>query len=150
MTDDLFSIRNETLSPLERRDADHLAFVATLPCVRCYVQFRLTTHAVAVVPVAGACGMPPDARWSLPLCDIHRPAGDDRLYWARLGVDPETLCTALYECRGDRAAAATAYRRAANYARLLPPETPFKLLHPQSEEAMKIAAQFRREEAVRV
>lgn len=137
----------------------HSAFLATLPCLRCFVQFRLRT--VPARPVSIAAAIPAaEARrrapyvWTAPLCDHHAflPAHPDlaALFWDKLGIDLPALCAALFDHSGDRARAEAAFARQANRARRRPPGDPFKPLHPDSPEARKILTRFQKEADIRV
>lgn len=181
MTGDLFSDAGLALPKEPRlRDRAHCGFIASLPCIKCFVQFQIATREVHVAHVRfgdPACrerdksedehafargGKPPtgmqeklperegahiiDDKWTVPLCPTHhladQHAENERLFWAKLGVDVVALCQALYACSGDRDAAQRAFTKQANRARQLPPDTPFKLRDPESPEAKRVIEKF--------
>lgn len=161
MTGDLFTDAGLALPKTPRvRDRAHCGFIATLPCIKCFVQFQVATREVHVAhvrfgdpdrgkPPTGMAEKPSD-KWTVPLCPTHHLAdqhGDnERLFWAKLGVDVIALCEELHASSGDRDSAHRAFTKQANRARQLPPDTPFKIRDPDSAEAKRVIEKFLQKE----
>jgi hypothetical protein len=93
------------------RDADYLAMIRTLPCLKCGMEPSEATHvrfACAAYGKASGLQKKPEDRWSLPLCaEDHRLARDaqhsraEQSFWNELGINPLAACVRLYAQRGD-------------------------------------------------
>lgn len=95
-------------------NGQHLAWIRTLPCL---VTGRGDGIEAAHCRYGDAVfgkretgkGERPDDRWALPLHrDQHKDQhahGDERDWWAKLGIDPLQICLALYHVSGDDQAA---------------------------------------------
>ncbi|MEM8636139.1 MAG: hypothetical protein AAGF33_14290 [Pseudomonadota bacterium] len=108
----------------KRRDANHLAFLRTLPCAVCgttkdveaaHVRAASWRHAK---PITGLQIKPADW-WAVPLCEWHHrlaPRAQHSMneldFWAEHGIDPFTLATDLYAASGDREQALSILRQA--------------------------------------
>lgn len=94
------------------RDADYLAMIRQLPCVKCGVEpcgvaahLRMNSGAYNK---RQAMGRKPSVEWTTPLCngchtndyDAQHKIGE-REFWHRLGINPFLLCQRLYAQRGD-------------------------------------------------
>lgn len=101
------------------RDNGHLAFVRRLPCAACPhpgpcdpAHLRLA-DAARGKPYTGK-GVKPDDRWTTPLCrpcHERQHSGSETAFWSALGIDPISLCEAIYAVSGDYDAAVRAIRR---------------------------------------
>jgi hypothetical protein len=87
------------------RDRAYLDWIKQLPCLACAVEGR-TTYGVDPAHIRHAfpgwtpigAGEKPDDRKSAPLCRSHHDeqhSMSERVWWARLGVDPVRLCSDL-------------------------------------------------------
>jgi len=100
------------------RDNGHLAFVRRLPCAACQhpgpcdpAHLRLA-DAARGKSYTGK-GVKPDDRWTTPLCrpcHERQHGGSEAAFWSALGIDPISLCEALYAVSGDYDAAVRAIR----------------------------------------
>ena len=94
------------------RDADYLAMIRQLPCVKCGVEpCGVAAHLRMNSGLYGkrqAMGRKPSDSWTTPLCDsCHTNDYDaqhkigEREFWHRLGINPFLLCQRLHAQRGD-------------------------------------------------
>lgn len=100
-----------------KAEAEHnpgyLALVRQCPCLSCGLdpcaEAAHVRFSAGSLGKANAMGRKPEDRFALPLCaDDHRLAknaqhhvGNERLYWARLGIDPLLTAERLFAQRGD-------------------------------------------------
>jgi hypothetical protein len=90
-------------------DESHLKWLRTLPCVITGARPVEAAHIRYGDPIYGkretGGGEKPSDKWCLPLSpDKHREqhsTGDERIFWARHGLDPLRIALALYACTGD-------------------------------------------------
>lgn len=96
--------------PRERNET-HLAFVRQLPCVVCgnnieteAAHIRMADRTVAK-PMTGIATKADD-RFVVPLCGMHHRIqhewGDERAWWADIGLDGIKVALALYSVSGDQ------------------------------------------------
>ena len=89
------------------RDAAHLAFVATLPCVICGAEGVHVAHIrMGSLPHGKrptGLGEKPSDRWTVPLCPAHHTDGPDaqhrqgeRSWWQSHGIDPLSVAALIY------------------------------------------------------
>lgn len=92
-------------------DADHLAFIRSLPCV--VTGYTNEKHLIEAAHVSYADlrygklgrgkGTKEDDCWTVPLWTIEHAAqhalGDERRYWREHGIDPCRIALALWRCR---------------------------------------------------
>lgn len=90
------------------KDDAHLAWLRTLPCTITGTMPVEAAHIRYADPAYGkretGAGEKPSDRFALPLSpDKHREQhrGDERAFWARHGIDPLQVATALYLNSGD-------------------------------------------------
>jgi len=93
------------------RDADYLAMVRQLPCLKCGDEPCEPAHvrfASAAFGKAGGMQKKPDDRHSVPLCPgCHRLDRDaqhnrnEREFWDSIGLNPLMVAQRLYAQRGD-------------------------------------------------
>ena len=104
-----------SLSPVgkgkrKQRDKNdgYLRWIRMLPCVisgtrpveACHIRFADPRFAKFETPM----GQKPDDRWTLPMHpDYHRQQHlmNEKLFWARVGIDPCQVASALYGCGQD-------------------------------------------------
>ena len=85
------------------RASAHLDWVRTLPCAapRCRHHGRSEAHHLTCSPDPKAMASKAGDRWAVPLCPPHHgqlhAAGDERAWWAGLGVDPIEIAERLWE-----------------------------------------------------
>lgn len=92
-----------------KTDADHLAFVRSLPCCVCGNDIETEAAHVRfadprVAKRQTGKGEKPSDEWSVPLCgQCHRRqhTGDERLFWAGARIDPIFVALALSRVSGD-------------------------------------------------
>lgn len=112
-----------------------MAWIASLPCVACYLKGRVTfgvhvAHIRAGYPAdgwrpTGAAEKPSDWRTAplCPSCHLYGPqaqhGGSERAFWACRGIHPPIMCAALQRARraGKTGVAALAYVRGDGDAR---------------------------------
>jgi hypothetical protein len=93
------------------KDNKHLDFIRGLPCLLCNdptsteaAHVRYADPMVAK-PISGM-GNKSDDAYTVPLCGKHHREqtnyGDERGWWARLGVDPVKVALALHRFSGDQ------------------------------------------------
>lgn len=93
-------------------DPDYLAFVRQCPCLHCGLdpcsEAAHVRFASGAFGKASGMGKKPADRYALPLCPEHhrlardcQHAGSERVFWARLGINPLIVCDRLYPQRGD-------------------------------------------------
>ncbi len=94
--------KRPVLIPKEKRirDRQHLAFVASQPCLVCGRRPAQAHHVRFAQP--RAMGMKVSDEFTLPLCNTHHDAlhrtGDERAWWARHGIiDPLKIAARLWE-----------------------------------------------------
>lgn len=103
------------------KDEGYLRWIRTLPCVitgkqgveACHIRFADPRFAKFETPM----GQKPHDKWTLPMIgDYHRQqhSMSERLFWARIGIDPCQVASALYGCgqNDDEAAIILAQARA--------------------------------------
>jgi len=95
------------LIPKEQRirDRDHLAFVASQPCLVCGRRPAQAHHLRFAQP--RAMGLKVSDEFALPLCNTHHDAvhrtGDERAWWARHGIiEPLKYADRLWAASHDR------------------------------------------------
>lgn len=98
-------------APMGERDADYLAMVRTLPCLKCGMEPSEAAHvrfASAAFGKASGLGKKPDDPYAVPLCaGCHRLDRDaqhsrsEKLFWHQLGINPLIVAEQLYAQRGD-------------------------------------------------
>ena len=96
------------------RDADYLAQVRQLPCLKCGMEPSEAAHirmASAAYGKSSGFGKKPHDAWALPLCShCHRLARDaqhnrsDFEVWYAVGINPLLTAQKLYAKRGDHVA----------------------------------------------
>jgi hypothetical protein len=106
---------------------DHLAWIRTLPCC---ITGRLPVdpaHIRYADPVYGkretGKGEKPDDKWTVPLVRAkhdEQHSMDERIFWARHGLDPLRIALSLYACTGDDDQAFVILREAWAVARTFP------------------------------
>lgn len=119
-----------------RRNREHLAKVAQLPCIICAIQGRRTWP----VEVAHCKSPYPEAGWRAfghsekghdencaPICSEHHrtgpeaqhrnPYGDEAAWWAHFGVYPPAFCAALVEAFAQGASGEQVVHKFARQAR---------------------------------
>jgi len=92
-----------------KRDRNHLAFVAQLPCLITGTTGVHVAHVRYGDPKYGkrSTGMSekPDDRWTVPLApDVHlydQHKAGERAWWVKQGLDPLEIAIALYDVSGD-------------------------------------------------
>ena len=94
------------------KDKDHLAWLSTLPCVitgkrPVHVAHVRYADPVYAKPQTGIAEKPSD-KWCVPLlATLHNEGPEaqhgmnERLFWARHGLDPLRIALALYSVTGD-------------------------------------------------
>lgn len=92
-------------------DADYLALIRQLPCLKCGMEPSEAAHvrfASSAFGKASGLQKKPDDKWALPLCaSCHRLARDaqhnrnEQEFWASLGINPLRVANQLYAQRGD-------------------------------------------------
>ncbi len=104
-------------------DEAHLKWLRTLPCVISGTRPVEAAHIRYADPIYGkretGKGEKPSDRWALPLSpDLHREqhAGSERAFWARYGIDPLRVASALFMNTGDDDQADVILREARNTA----------------------------------
>lgn len=105
-------------------DDSHLRWLRTLPSVIDGKRPVEAAHIRFADPAYGkretGKGEKPDDRWALPLSpELHREqhAGNERLFWAKYGIDPCKVAGALYGVSGDDEQAELIIRTAQETAR---------------------------------
>ena len=101
------------------KDAKHLDFVRSLPCVCCGNDIEteaahLRTGNLTYGKPPTGMGEKPSDKWALPLCgECHRDQhkGNEIVFWRSIGIDPYILAMSLYVNTGDREMACTAIER---------------------------------------
>ena len=99
------------------KDADHLAWIRTLPCIvsgrrqgieAAHIRYSDQRFAKRQVGI----GEKPDDCWTVPLHhEMHRTGSDaqhssnERAWWRARGIDPVVVAAALYSVSGDDMAA---------------------------------------------
>lgn len=93
------------------RDADYLAMVRTLPCLKCGMEPSEAAHvrfASAAFGKSSGLGKKPNDSATVPLCSgCHRLDRDaqhnrgEREFWAALNINPLLVAEKLYAARGD-------------------------------------------------
>jgi len=95
-------------------DDAHLRWLRTLPCIVSgkrpveAAHIRFGSLAYGKFPTGG--GEKPSDKWAVPLHpDLHREqhSGNEELFWAKRGLDPLAIASALFMNSGDDAAAET-------------------------------------------
>lgn len=93
--------------PVRRRDRDHLAFVATQPCLICQRAPCDAHHLRFAQP--RALGRKVSDEFSVPLCRDHHTAlhhqGNEAAWWADAGIVPLPIAAALWAATQQRSAA---------------------------------------------
>ena len=96
--------------PTRERSRAHLDYIKQLPCVACACEGRVThgcdpAHVSYLDP--HGMGHKSGDQHAAPLCRPHHDdqhaAGNERLWWARLGVDVRGLTVELWNAGGDLA-----------------------------------------------
>lgn len=97
--------------PTQERNADYLALVRQLPCLKCGTDPSEAAHvrfASAAFGKSSGLSKKPDDCWALPLCSsCHRLARDaqhnrnEQEFWDSLGINPLLVASQLYAQRGD-------------------------------------------------
>ena len=89
-------------------DKVHLAWIRTLPCVITGNRPVDPAHIRYADPIYGkretGKAEKPDDRWTVPLSrkkHDEQHSGNERLFWARYGLDPLRIALALHACSGD-------------------------------------------------
>jgi len=95
------------------RSKTHLAWVRTLPCVRCG---RFPCDAAHVrIGTDGGMGLKPSDQYTVPLCRTchrHQHQIGERRFWGDLGVSGRDVSLLLYQHSRDDRAALSALRKA--------------------------------------
>lgn len=90
-------------------DGAHLEFIRSLPCISCFNDIETqAAHLRSDNRMYGKTGtgmqQKPDDRWTLPLCgrchDVQHK-GNEKNFWANLGVNPHVLALSLHAASGD-------------------------------------------------
>jgi hypothetical protein len=93
--------------PVRRRDSDHLAFVATHPCLICQRTPCDAHHLRFAQP--RALGRKVSDEFTVPLCRDHHTAlhhqGNETAWWADAGIVPLPIAAALWAATQQRSAA---------------------------------------------
>lgn len=96
-----------------QRDAKHLAFIRTLPCLVSGSNFNVEAAHIRYSDAAWkkfnpGVGQKPHDYWTVPLsAEEHRLGrlaqhnGNEREFWERHGIDPLPIARALYDVTGD-------------------------------------------------
>lgn len=103
---------NAPVGKLKKRrrehDRDHLEWIRSLPCCITRKQPVDAAHVRYADPIYGkretGKGEKPDDKWAVPLCrEKHdeQHGMDERLFWARYGLDPLRIAAALAMNSGD-------------------------------------------------
>lgn len=113
------------------QDKNHLAWIRTLPCVITGNRPVDPAHVRYADPVYGkretGKAEKPDDKWVIPLCrEKHdeQHSMNERIFWARHGLDPLRIALALYACTGDDDQAFVIIREAISAARSFAPQQP--------------------------
>lgn len=91
-----------------REDKDHLAFVRSLPscisglrpCDPCHVRYADPVYGKGLT----GKGEKSDDRWCVPMLRSEHDeqhSMNERVFWARYGLDPLRIALALYGCSGN-------------------------------------------------
>ena len=94
--------------PKREQDRAYRAWIGLLPCVACACEGRTTVGAdCAHISFLGDRGLGSKVsdRLTAPLCRLHHDEqhkGNERLFWARLGVDPRRLTGFLSDAYPDQ------------------------------------------------
>ena len=87
------------------RDAGHLAFIRSLPCIVCAREPSQAAHVrVGGTDGKGGVGMKPGDNRTVPLCHDHHAeqhSVGERTFWERLDIDPLMLANELFSATGD-------------------------------------------------
>jgi len=88
-------------APRRLRDEEHLAYVATLPCLVCARTPSQAHHLRFAQP--RALGRKVSDEWVVPLCNLHHRAlhddGNEEVWWAQHGVDAVSEAERLWRER---------------------------------------------------
>jgi hypothetical protein len=88
-------------APRRLRDEEHLAFVATLPCLVCARTPSQAHHLRFAQP--RALGRKVSDEWVVPLCNLHHRAlhdgGNEEAWWAQQGIDAVSESEHLWQER---------------------------------------------------
>jgi len=88
-------------APRRLRDEEHLAFVATLPCLVC-ARTPSQAHHLRFAQLR-ALGRKVSDEWVVPLCNLHHRAlhdgGNEELWWAQQGIDAVPEAERLWQER---------------------------------------------------
>lgn len=114
--------------PRENDDA-HLKWIRTLPCVITGERPVDPAHIRYADPVYGKREVgkaeKPDDRWVVPICrrkHDEQHGMNERIFWARHGLDPLRIALALHACSEDDDQASVIIREAWNVTR--------QIIHP--------------------
>lgn len=101
------------------KDDKHLAWLRTLPCIITGQRPVEACHVRYADPRFGkfhaGAGEKPHDKWAVPmLAALHREQhdGNERLFWAKYGIDPVQVASALYAESGNDEAAYVILRTA--------------------------------------
>ncbi len=99
---DQVSVDKSALSlgaPRRVRDAAHLTFVASLPCLVCARTPSQAHHLRFAQP--RALSSKPSDEWTVPLCALHHRAlhdtGSEERWWGEQGIDPKVEAERLWQ-----------------------------------------------------
>lgn len=90
-------------------DEAHLDFIRSLPCVSCGNDIEtqaahLRSDNLEFGKRSTGMQQKPDDKWTLPLCGrCHdtQHKGNEKNFWANLGINPWVLALSLYAASGD-------------------------------------------------
>ena len=91
--------------PDPRKDRNHMAALAALPCVACGRRPVVVHHLLRVDGHSRGMGIKNADKWGLPLCpDCHdalHADGDEEAWLADHDIDGRATCRALFKRTGD-------------------------------------------------
>ena len=95
-------LRQSSLRTNWRRQADHLDFIRSLPCLCCGAAPSQAAH--VRLSKDGGIGFKPADRYTVPLCwKCHRRQHDigEVRFWGEHGIDPVDFSVQLWHMSGD-------------------------------------------------
>ncbi|MDB5408377.1 MAG: hypothetical protein JWL84_3289 [Rhodospirillales bacterium] len=123
------------MPPRRLRDAAHLRFVATLPCVVCGRAPSHAHHLLFAQP--RAMGRKVSDEWAIPLCLLHHralhDAGDEERWWNDQRIDPRAEAERLWQQSRNKRELRADYSDVADEGVALPRSTPFQSLPTETE-----------------
>lgn len=96
--------------PNDRLRPKHIAWIKTLPCIKCGRMPCDPAH-VRIGNTGGGTSLKPPDRFTVPLCSSNPAIGyrgchavqhdGEQTFWAELGVDPADIALRLWAVTGD-------------------------------------------------